>query len=288
MTDPPPIGLSAPPAAPSPAPVRAAIARAAAATGIDFDYLLAQARLESGLDPSARASTSSATGLYQFTAGTWLETVDRHGARHGLGWADAAISGGRVSDPDTRARIMALRFDPDASATMAAELAGDNRVQLAASLGREPDAAELYLAHFLGSGGAVKFLTALQTAPDGNAAALFPQAAAANRAIFFTSGAPRTLAGVMTVIRDKVAGAMEQGRADGFLPAMASPVAAPAQWRVSGDGGGNEAVLRPGAGDLPAVSALVRDSFGSASGKGMAGAPPFVRAAYARLQRFGL
>ena len=48
------------------AEVQGAIARAATRTGVDFDYLLAQARLESGLDPSAKAQTSSATGLYQF------------------------------------------------------------------------------------------------------------------------------------------------------------------------------------------------------------------------------
>ena len=43
--------------------VRASIARAAQSTGVDFNYLLAQAKLESSLDPSARASTSSAAAL---------------------------------------------------------------------------------------------------------------------------------------------------------------------------------------------------------------------------------
>ena len=51
--------------------VQSAIARAATRTGVDFDYLLAQAKLESGLDPSAKAGTSSATGLYQFIDSTW-------------------------------------------------------------------------------------------------------------------------------------------------------------------------------------------------------------------------
>ena len=49
---------------------------------------------ESSLDPSANAGTSSAAGLYQFTRGTWLQTLDRHGASHGLDWAGAAIEGG--------------------------------------------------------------------------------------------------------------------------------------------------------------------------------------------------
>ncbi|MBW8754478.1 MAG: lytic transglycosylase domain-containing protein, partial [Sphingomonadales bacterium] len=42
--------------------MRAAIARAAQATGVDFNYLLAQAKLESSLDPGAKAPTSSAAG----------------------------------------------------------------------------------------------------------------------------------------------------------------------------------------------------------------------------------
>ena len=69
------------PAAPArSADVRTAIARASEKTGVDFDYLLAQARLESGLDPDAKARTSSATGLYQFIDSTWLHTMDRYGS----------------------------------------------------------------------------------------------------------------------------------------------------------------------------------------------------------------
>ena len=99
--------------------VRSAIARASQATGVDFAYLLGEARLESSLDPNAKAATSSAAGLYQFTGGTWLQTLDRHGAEHGLGWAGDAISAGWVTDPAQRASIMALRYDPGASALMA-------------------------------------------------------------------------------------------------------------------------------------------------------------------------
>ncbi|HEX4848381.1 MAG TPA: transglycosylase SLT domain-containing protein, partial [Novosphingobium sp.] len=104
--------------------MRTAIAGAARATGIDFDYLLGQARIESGLNPQARAGTSSAAGLYQFTQGTWLETLDRHGAAHGYSWASAAIENGRVRDPALRRDILAMRFDPTAAALMAGELAG--------------------------------------------------------------------------------------------------------------------------------------------------------------------
>jgi len=47
-----------------------AIRNAARATGADFQYLLATARVESGLDPRAAVSSSSVKGLFQFTART--------------------------------------------------------------------------------------------------------------------------------------------------------------------------------------------------------------------------
>ena len=192
--------------------VQTAIAGAARATGVNFSYLLGEARLESSFDPGATASTSSAAGLYQFTGETWLATLERHGAEHGLGWASGAISGGRVRDPALRQQIMALRFDPQASALMAGELANDNAAQLTAVLGRAPDPAELYLAHFLGAAGAGKFLTALAADPSQSAAGLFPSAAASNRGVFFeASGAPRSLSGVMELMRGKMAAAMGGG-----------------------------------------------------------------------------
>lgn len=184
--------------------VHAAIARAANATGVDFGYLLAQARLESGLDPHARARTSSATGLYQFTGQTWLGTLARHGADHGLDWAGDAV-GSAASDPALRSRLLAMRHDPQLSALLAGDLANDNRVALSTTLGRDPDNAELYLAHFLGADGAGRFLAGLAADPDASAAALLPKAAAANRAIFFSAnGAPRSLSGVMDLLRSRL------------------------------------------------------------------------------------
>lgn len=277
--------------------VRAAIASASRRTGVDFDYLLAQARIESSLNPEARARTSSASGLYQFTSGTWLETLERHGAEHGLGWAQAAISGGRVADPAMRAQIMALRNDPQASSLMAAELAGDNRDFLAARLGREPDSAELYLAHFLGSGGAGQLLSAIQSDPGQSAPALLPAAAAANRSIFYDAqGAPRSVAGVMEVIRAKVAGAMDDSSGPAWAEGLGTgqgwspPVGSPASWgqlapSASASPAGTMAAAAPA---RPSMADTLRDAFGLADPAGRAAAPGFVHDAYGALRSLGL
>ena len=265
---------------------RNAIAWGAQATGTDFSYLLAQAKLESGLDPAARARTSSATGLYQFIESTWLATLAKHGTAHGLDQFAAQIerSGGRyvVRDPVLRGQIMALRQDPAAAAVMAGALAQDNRAALIPVLGREPDAAELYLAHFLGAGGATSFLRAMQSDPAASAAALLPDAAAANRAIFYAGGVPRSLAEVMDLLRTKVAGAMEDG---GVPPAR--PMAGGAAWFAG-------STAAPGIGVVPqraasSMSQTLETSFGLSARGGSGFAPPgHVRAAYGKLKAFAL
>ena len=179
-------------------PVITAIQKASAASGVDFTYLMTQAKAESGFDPDAKAATSSARGLYQFTGGTWLDTIRRHGAAAGFGRAAAAVADGSAArDPAVRREILDLRRDPAASAAMAAAYAADNAAKLANGLGRAASAADLYMAHFLGPTGALRFLKARDATPDLAAAAIAPGAARANHAVFFArSGAPRSLSAV--------------------------------------------------------------------------------------------
>lgn len=192
--------------------VGAAIQQAAARTGVDFGYLLGQARIESGFDPNARARTSSATGLYQFIEQTWLATVDRHGAQHGLGWAANAIQRGangryHVADPRLRQAILDLRRNPEASAAMAAEFAADNGQYLERRLGRPAESVDLYLAHFLGAGGAARFLRAHDANPDGAAASILPAAARANRWVFYNrDGSPRSFAEIRERFAARIGG----------------------------------------------------------------------------------
>ena len=210
--------------------IQSAIALASQKTGIDFNYLLGQAQLESGLNANAHAGTSSASGLYQFIDQSWLRVMKAHGAEHGLSWAADSIqqsASGRmtVSDPATRRAILALRNDPTTASIMAAEHASDNKDALEGSLGRAATGTDLYMAHFLGLGGARHFLKTMATSPDRTGAAMFPAAARANRSVFYTaSGQPRTLADIYSRFADKLGqGAVAAGSStpsDTVLPAQ--------------------------------------------------------------------
>ena len=181
--------------------VEAAIQKASSATGVDFTFLLRAAGRESGYNPAAKARTSSAAGLFQFTDQTWLATLKQHGARHGYARYAALIEtgpGGRyhVSGSEARAAVMDLRLDAHASALMAGELTADHAAYLRGRVGREPTAGELYAAHVLGSAGSAKLIDAMRKAPSANAAALFPKEADANRPIFFPGGRAATVSEV--------------------------------------------------------------------------------------------
>lgn len=194
--------------------VTGAIRQAAQATGASFNYLLATARLESNLNPAARAPTSSASGLFQFIEQTWLGTMKTAGAGLGFGAYADAISfnpaSGRydVADPGTRQAIMALRNDASASAALAGAYTRNNAAQLASSLGRNPTDGELYIAHFLGPQGAERLIQTAASRPDAPAADLFPAAAQANRTVFYDrSGRARGVGDVYAMLADRFEGA---------------------------------------------------------------------------------
>ena len=162
-----------------------AIQSASAKTGVDFSYLLQQAQIESSFKADAKASTSSATGLYQFIDKTWLSMVDKYGDKYG------------ISDVSNKKDILELRKNPELCSLMAAEMASDNKEYLEKCTGQTAGSTELYMAHFMGPAGASKFLTAMDKNPDATAAALFPDAASANKNVFYDkSGRAKSLADV--------------------------------------------------------------------------------------------
>jgi hypothetical protein len=181
--------------------VEAAIERASRATGVDFGFLMKTAGRESGMNPRARAATSSAAGLFQFVDQTWLSTLKQHGSKHGYARYAELITRGsdgryRVDGAEARRAVMDLKLDPHAASLMAGELASDHAAYLKGRTGRAPTAGELYAAHFLGPQGSARLINAVQTHPGASAASLFPDAARANRAIFYRDGRAATVSEV--------------------------------------------------------------------------------------------
>ncbi len=181
------------------AAVSSAIRRASDATGAGFDYLMKTALRESSLDASAKATTSSAAGLFQFIEQTWLGAVKTYGARHGFAAAAADImqdASGKfqIADATRRAEILNLRYDAAASAAMAGELTQENARILETKLGRAASAADLYAAHFLGPAGAVKLMNAAATV---KAADILPAAARSNAPVFYDGARAKTVGEVI-------------------------------------------------------------------------------------------
>ncbi len=191
------------------AKIAGTIKNAASATGASFEYLISAAKIESNLNPSAQASTSSARGLYQFIEQTWLGTVKEAGNAFGYGkYADAITKSdsGRysVADSGTRDEILKLRDDPAANAAMAGVLTQSNSFKLTGMIGRRPTDSELYMAHFMGVSGASKLISKAEDSPGLSGPAMFPSAAAANRSIFYNrDGTARSVSQVYSVLTSR-------------------------------------------------------------------------------------
>jgi murein DD-endopeptidase MepM/ murein hydrolase activator NlpD len=113
--------------------------------------------VESGGNPNASNPLSSASGLGQFINSTWLRMM-------------SSYRGDLVSKMSV-SELLALKFDPTLATEMVMNLANENEATLKAS-GLPGTAGNLYLAHFLGGGGAV---TVLSAAPDTQLSSLFDQ-----------------------------------------------------------------------------------------------------------------
>lgn len=146
----------------------------AAAERVDVDYvaLITTAAIESRGNPKAKNPNSSAAGLFQFVDRTWRVYIKRYGSRYGFNH--------RTS-----------KHNPRANALMAAHYMKDNERVLRRALKRQPVPGELYMAHLLGLGGALKVIKAPS---HRTAAGLLPTSAAGNRKFFYTDkGKARTV-----------------------------------------------------------------------------------------------
>lgn len=164
------------------------IIQAAKATQVDPVLLMAIADKESAFRTEVQAQTSSATGLYQFIERTWLGVVREFGPRYGLEKEARSIAGADLPGPE-RARILDMRRDAYLSAALAAEMLKRDALRLERRIGRPLTGGEVYLIHFLGPDGAERMLDQIARRPDAAAAELLPAPAAANKTIFYGSGA---------------------------------------------------------------------------------------------------
>lgn len=113
-------------------------------------------QIESGGRYNAKNPRSSASGPGQFISDTWLDMVKRNRPDVAEGRSDS--------------EILALRTDPayaGLSKEMVAAYAAENTKRLEGS-GIQPTPGNVYLAHFLGPGDAVKVLTANPGTPLAN------------------------------------------------------------------------------------------------------------------------
>ena len=187
---------------------------AAKKVGVDPGLMLAMARQESSFNPTAKAGTSSAKGLYQFIDSTWGDMLQKYGGQY----------------PELDAGPM----DPQASAIAGALFIKEN-ADVLKKAGIALNAANLYTAHFLGAGGA---RTLLSAPADAIAADLLPAAAKANQGIFYDKhGRARTVSEVEGLMYDKIGRYADAYTAALGLDASKSSVMAgtPGQ-RISGTG----------------------------------------------------
>jgi len=128
-------------------------AQIAARNALINNFVRNTAIAESGGVATAKNPLSSATGLHQFTQGTWNKMIETY---------RPDLLEGR-----TKQEVLALRTDPNLSTEMATNLARENADYLE-SRGLPVNEGSLYLSHFLGSNAAANVLKASPDTPISN------------------------------------------------------------------------------------------------------------------------
>jgi hypothetical protein len=112
---------------------------------------------------------------------------------------------------------------------MAAAFTQSNSFKLTGMIGRRPSDSELYMAHFMGVGGAAKLIANAEDNGQASAARLFPNAAAANRSIFYdrTTGRARTVSEVYSVLQQRYDSAAASSATQSAMASVGGDVVKP-------------------------------------------------------------
>lgn len=197
---------------------------AAAMVGIPAELMFIIAGIESGYkydiqaQPSVnkktgeRSKQSSAYGWFQFLNATWDEVYSKVITQFG-------------APPDDAARTM--RKDPRLQALAGALFIKANYDRLSKALGRAISDTDIYIAHFLGAGGAIQFLKA---DPSALGYQVMKDAWSSNLTIFFVGGdksKPRTVGEIYKLFDDKIAKYRTGGGTASDVPQIAGAEVSP-------------------------------------------------------------
>lgn len=143
------------------------------------------------IDPATGKPASSAQGLFQFIKGTWANIATKY--------PDLDLK----PEDRTATDEVAIAKQKKAARVLTAENAG---VLVNGDIA--PTDRNLYMAHFLGGDGAVKFLTAMKESPNAPAINFASKdAIEANKSVFYDKdGMPKTALGVYNSLTNKFAG----------------------------------------------------------------------------------
>lgn len=212
---------------------------AQAGSGGMGDYLNTIRAKESGGNDLAKNPNSTATGRYQFTAGTWAGLMRQH--------PELGLTPNGRTDPAQQEKAIRVFTDQNARALTAA--------------GIPINPQNLYGAHFLGASGARQFIPGAINNPDAPAASLVgPGVAAANRSVFYNKdGTPKTAGQVYAWMGGQRGGGQQAPASAPTAPVQVAsaqadvpaPGAQPIGFNVPGQGGGD---FVPGTEASPALA----------------------------------
>jgi len=161
--------------------VQQAIEEASKRVGVDAGILTAFAYKESTFEAGAKASTSSAAGLFQFLKGTWKQVVGAYGDMYGVS-QDASP------------------LDPLAAAIMGAAFIKHEIYPSISKVVPNPTVTDLYLGHFMGPSAGAHWLKNYKDNPNALAYLDWPDAAASNQWVYYDKGGnPRTYAEIYSI-----------------------------------------------------------------------------------------